>query len=82
MANHSREHGAVHHTLGDILTWPVLGISVLSWPFLGTLWEHTPTPTGLYMAISAGFMLFQMFDKLGLLERMKRKPPEQGDGKQ
>jgi len=75
MAANHREHPGVgmhHHTIGDILTWPVAGLSVLSWPFLGDLLEHMPTPTALYMVVSAGFMLFQMSDKLGWLERWKR----------
>jgi hypothetical protein len=80
MANHWRSGNAstMHHSSLDALNWPVLGVSVLSWPWLGTLWSYAPTLTGLYMALSAAFMLFQMSDKLGLLERFKRQPkPEQ-----
>jgi len=73
MANHHRGNIMQHNPL-DALTWPVAGISVASWPFLGTLWAYTPTLTGLYMLLSAAFMLFQMCDKLGLLERFKRQP--------
>lgn len=62
------------HSHLDALNWPVLGISIASWPFLGMLWEHVPSLTACYMALSAAFMLFQMSDKLGLLERFKRKP--------
>jgi hypothetical protein len=61
----------------DALNWPVLGISIASWPWLGTLLEHMPAPTVVYMTISASFMLFQMCDKLGLLERFKRRQPKQ-----
>lgn len=77
MANHREHHGAgmQHHNPLEFLTWPVAGLSILSWPFLGDLWQHMPTPTGVYMVISAGFMLFQIADKLGLMERFKRKPP-------
>lgn len=75
MANHRAEPGnTMHHSSLDFLNWPVAGISVASWPFLGALWDHTPTLTGLYMGLSAAFMLFQMSDKLGWLERFKRQP--------
>jgi hypothetical protein len=56
----------------DLLNWPVLGVSFALWPWLGDLWAHMPTPTAVYMGVSASFMLFQMSDKLGLLERFKR----------
>lgn len=62
----------VHHQPLDQLNWPVLGISFLSWPWLGHFWDYMPKATALYMTVSAGFMLFQMADKLGLLERFKR----------
>lgn len=59
-----------HHL--DALNWPVLGVSFAVWPWLGDLWAHVPAPTAVYMTVSAAFMLFQMSDKLGLLERFKR----------
>lgn len=62
-----------HHNPLDFLTWPVAAVSLMSWPWLAEFWAHMPTPTGVYMVISAGFMLFQIADKLGLLERFKRK---------
>jgi hypothetical protein len=74
MANH--RSGTVMQQNLDALNWPVLGISVASWPFLGDLLEHLPTPTIVYMAISGSFMLFQMCDKLGWLERFKRRPKQ------
>lgn len=60
----------------DILTWPILTGSVAVWPiwpWFQSLWGYAPTPTALYMAVSAVFMLFQMSDKLGWLDRFKRK---------
>lgn len=71
MANH--HSGNTMHQHLDALNWPVLGVSVASWPFLGALLEHLPAPTIAYMAISGSFMLFQMADKLGWLERLKRR---------
>jgi hypothetical protein len=78
MANHWRNGNAntMHHNSLDVLNWPILGVSVLSWPFLGELWEHMPAPTVVYMAVSGSFMLFQMCDKLGWLERFKRRPKQ------
>ena len=68
-----------HHL--DAMNWPVMTVSLVSWPWLGELLTHLPGPTAIYMAISATFMLFQMSDKLGWLERLKRPrkliaPPE------
>lgn len=75
MANHWRDRNAatMHHHPLDALNWPVLGVSVASWPFMNWLLEHLPAPTIVYMTISGSFMLFQMCDKLGWLERLKRK---------
>lgn len=79
MANHHRWEGPevhLHHNPLDVLTIPVLTGSVLTWsvmPWAGWLWEHFPTPTMVYMGISAVFMLFQMSDKLGWLERFKKR---------
>lgn len=75
MANHSRNGNAMHNPL-DALNIPVLGISVASWPFLPWLLAHMPTPAIAYMALSGAFMVFQMCDKLGWLERLKRKQPK------
>jgi hypothetical protein len=77
MTNH-RRGAAVHHDPVDMLTWPLLGVSIGSWPFLGWLWEHWPTPTGFYMLVSAGFMLFQIADKMGWLDRFRT--PTRKDG--
>ncbi len=71
MASHPHHGSTMHHHL-DVLNWPVLGMSVATWPFLGVLWEHLPAPTAVYMLVSGSFMLFQMCDRLGLLERFKR----------
>lgn len=76
MANHQGAEGAtVHHNSLDFLTWPVLTGSVFAWPiwpWAAALWAYAPTPTAIYMGVSAAFMLFQMSDKLGWLERFKR----------
>lgn len=76
-----REGTTVHHNPLDIFAWPIASASVTVWPiwpWFGTLWAYAPTPTALYMVVSAAFMLFQMSDKLGMLERFKRRaPPEQ-----
>lgn len=67
-----------HHPYLDLLNWPLVLGSVLVWPlwpWFNSLWEHFPTPTAFYMVVSAAFMLFQMSDKLGWLERVKRRPP-------
>lgn len=77
MANHWRHEGvrAVHHNSLDFLTWPILTGSVFAWPiwpWFNALWAYAPTPTAIYMAVSALFMVFQMCDKMGLLERFKR----------
>ena len=78
--NTGKEADAVeHHSSLDALNWPAGITAVGLWPFLNTLWEHAPTPTALYMLVSAAFMLFQMSDKLGLLDRFKRRPAVSGD---
>lgn len=72
----------VHHSPLDFLAWPVAAVSPLVWPVVpwaSWLWEHAPTPTALYMVISAAFMLFQMCDKMVLLERFKRHHKELPD---
>lgn len=74
MRSEDRGAGVVHHTALDVYNWPTAFISVSVWPFLNRLWEHAPTPTAVYMVVSAAFMLFQMSDKLGLLDRFKRRP--------
>lgn len=83
MADHWRTEGAtVHHNSLDILTWPVLTGSLVTWPiwpWAAALWAYAPTPTAIYMAVSALFMLFQMCDKMGMLERFKRHSPGQED---
>lgn len=86
MANHKHGGAAEMHYFGEGLEWPVAFASVLVWPvwsWADTLWQHFPTPTALYMAVSALFMLFQMSDKLGWLHRFKRRtltePPEKPD---
>lgn len=77
MRRNHRWAGDVHQQPLDFLNWPVLGVSFLSWPWLGHFWDRMPTATALYMTISAGFMLFQMADKLGLLNRFKRREPSE-----
>jgi hypothetical protein len=81
--------GKVHHHFADDIGWILVPASISVWPiwpWFNALWEHAPTPTALYMIVSAAFMLFQMFDKMGLLERFKRhgkseasEPPELPD---
>lgn len=71
--NHKLTGADVHHQPLEFLNWPVLGISLLSWPWLADLWRHMPGATALYMTVSAAFMIFQMSDKLGLLDRFKRR---------
>jgi hypothetical protein len=75
MANHHAQGDEVHHAPFDLdaLNWPTIGVAVVMWPWLSTLWAYVPGPTALYMVVSAGFMLFQMSDKLGWLERFKRR---------
>lgn len=79
MADPRYQNGnTMHHNSLDALMWPVAGVSVASWPFLDWLLHHLPAPTIVYMSISGAFMLFQMCDKLGWLERLKRrKTPEE-----
>lgn len=59
----------------DMLNWPVALCSISILPWLHDLWAHFPTATAFYTAVSASFMLFQMFDKLGWLDRLKRRKP-------
>lgn len=82
MISHTHEGDHVHHTPLETLNWPIAGVSLALWPFLGDLWYYVPGPTALYMVVSAAFMVFQMSDKLGILERFKRRqtvtgPPDQ-----
>lgn len=76
MANHHAREWDMHSL--DFLTWPVVvPLSVAAWPiwpWFNALWSFAPTPTALYMAVSAIFMLFQMSDKLGWLDRFKKPP--------
>jgi len=58
----------------DMLNWPVAVCSLSILPWLKDLWDHAPGLTGVYTSVTTLFMLFQMADKLGLLERFKRKP--------
>lgn len=76
-AQSHRESTMYHHL--DALNWPVLGVSFALWPWFADLWVHVPGPTAVYMGISATFMLFQMSDKLGLLERFKRREKPEGE---
>lgn len=84
MANHWRTEGAgtVHHNPLDALTWPVLTGSLVTWPiwpWAAALWAYAPTPTAIYMGVSALFMVFQMCDKMGMLERFKRSRRQEAD---
>lgn len=72
MANHAHNGTNMQHHM-DILNWPVLVTSFATWHWFAELWAYMPGLTALYMALSAAFMLFQMSDKLGLLERFKRR---------
>ena len=72
-----RQEAKMHHHFDfEPLNWALIGLNIPVWVWLDTLWHHLPGPTAVYMAVSAAFMLFQMSDKLGLLERFKvrRKP--------
>ena len=84
MGNYHQHEGHVNNHPFDILTWPILTGSVAVWPiwpWFQSLWEHAPTPTAIYMAVSAVFMLFQICDKMGWTHRFKRRElPEPPDG--
>lgn len=67
------ERHKMHFPNLDALNWPVATVSLASLPWLNEAWEHIPTPTTVYAAISAAFMVFQMANALGLLERFKRR---------
>ncbi len=69
-----REGATVHHSSLDFLNWPIVGlnVTVLSWNW-ASFWEHMPGPTALYTLLTAIFMLFQMADKLGLLDCFKKR---------
>lgn len=58
----------------DLLNWPIAVCSLSIVPWLDDLLRHLPGPTTFYAAVSVLFMLFQMADKLGLLEHFKRRP--------
>lgn len=73
MGTAKRGAGMLHGDL-DFLNWPVAVCSLTILPWLDELWQHMPGPTTFYAIVSALFMLFQMADKLGLLERVKRRP--------
>jgi hypothetical protein len=64
----------MHDNWLDLLNWPIAVCSLSIVPWLDELMHHIPGPTAIYAAVSALFMLFQMADKLGLLERFKRRP--------
>jgi hypothetical protein len=66
----------VHHSALDALNWPVIGLNITVWAWFRDLWDHFPGPTAVYMTVSAAFMLFQMADKLGMLDRFKRRKAE------
>lgn len=61
-----------HHL--DSLNWPVLGLNVTvlgyNWH---DLWNAMPGPTALYAFLSAVFMLFQMAERMGYVERWKHR---------
>jgi hypothetical protein len=76
------EQGTMHHGLLDTviarldpLNWPVAFGSGFVAFYFNELWQHLPAPTAVYTVITSIFMLFQMADKLGLLERFKRRKP-------
>lgn len=68
-----KEIGMQEHGL-DLLNWPVVVCSLSVLPFLDELWRHLPSLTAVYTTVTVLFMLFQMADKLGLLDRFKRRP--------
>ena len=65
-------HGLKMHF--DVLNWPVALCSVSVAAFFDKFWQYFPNATTVYAVISALFMVFQMLDKLGHLERFKNKP--------
>ena len=63
----------MEHSPLDPAALVVGGSSLAAFPWLNWLLEHWPTPTTWYMVVTVCFMLFQMADKLGWLERFKRR---------
>ena len=69
--NH-RAGATVHHNVFDVLNWPVIGLNVAVIAWFQDLMNHFPGPTAIYTVVTTIFMLFQMADKLGWLDRFKR----------
>jgi len=63
-----------HGTDLNLLNWPVAGISLGVSVWFHDLWQAMPGPTAVYAFVSALFMLFQMADKLGLVDRFRKRP--------
>lgn len=57
----------------NFLTWPMVAanITVIAW--FQDLMNHFPGPTTIYTVVTTLFMVFQMADKLGWLDRFKPK---------
>lgn len=68
----TREDTSIMQGQLDPLNWPVALGSFSMLPWLNWLWANWPSPTTIYMVVTVLFMVFQMADKLGLLERFKR----------
>lgn len=76
-SHHAEELRPVeHHSALDVFNWPVAFVSVSLWPWLDHLWHNMPGPTAIYMSVSAAFMIFQMSEKMGLLDKFKRRATE------
>lgn len=75
--SHTSEGADVQSNDWAWLNWPVIGGNVTVIAFFQKLWDMMPTPTAIYTIVTIVFMLFQMADKLGMLdgirERRKRR---------
>lgn len=72
-----KANGMPPYSYLDPLNWPVAVCSVTVSVWFRDFWQWLPGPTTVYALVSVAFMLFQMADKLGFLERFaKRKVPD------
>jgi delta-aminolevulinic acid dehydratase/porphobilinogen synthase len=62
-----------HHIFSDGATWSIAFATTSVLPWLDTLWEHVPSITVAYMAVSGAFMLFQVADRMGWLDSLKQR---------
>lgn len=74
------EQRKMHNFNLDAFNWPVGVVSLASLPWLQEAWEHMPAPTSVYATISAAFMIFQMLNALGLLDKFKRRKVDTDKG--